>query len=136
MIERMGFDAVEVSGGIWDCLSRTEEELGFFPLPIPEARTRINSLDKQSYYVSYTERLNLNIPVIVVGGHRNVESLEKIINRENIDFLALSRPFISEPDLPNRWLAGRGSDRADCVSCNSCLLEVKSSSLKCTSKWI
>jgi 2,4-dienoyl-CoA reductase-like NADH-dependent reductase (Old Yellow Enzyme family) len=133
-VEALGFDAIEVSGGMWDCLSRTEKELGFFPLPIPEARTRISSLDKQSYYVRGAEGLNLDIPVIVVGGHRNVESLEEIIGRGNIDFFSLSRPLISEPDLPNRWLEGRGSERADCVSCNSCLLEVKSKPLKCVLK--
>jgi 2,4-dienoyl-CoA reductase-like NADH-dependent reductase (Old Yellow Enzyme family) len=133
-VEALGFDAIDVSGGMWDCLSRTEKELGFFPLPIPEARTRISSLDKQSYYVRGAEGLNLDIPVIVVGGHRNVESLEEIIGRENIDFFSLSRPLISEPDLPNRWLEGRGGDKADCVSCNSCLLEVKSKPLKCVLK--
>ena len=130
----LGFDAIEVSGGMWDCLSRTEEELGFFPFPIPEARTRINSLDKQSYYVRGAKGLNLDIPELIVGGHRNVESLEEIMGRVNIDFLALSRPLISEPDLPNRWLEGNGSEKADCVSCNSCLLEVDSKPLKCVLK--
>ena len=133
-IEAMGFDAIEVSGGMWDCLIRTEEELGFFPLPIPEARTRINSLDKQSYFVHSAERLNLDIPVIVVGGHRNVENLEKIINKGAVDFFSFARPLISEPDLPNRWLEGRGSEKADCVSCNSCVLEIKSKPLKCVLK--
>lgn len=53
------------------------------------------------------EILTINIPLIVVGGHRNVESLEEIKNRGRIDFFLLSRPLISEPDLPNRWLEGR-----------------------------
>ena len=133
-VEALGFDAIEVSGGMWDCLVRSEEELGFFPLPIPESRTRISNLEKQSYYVSAAEKLDLDVPLIVVGGHRNVESLEKILGRGNIDFFSLGRPFISEPGLSNRWLEGRGSDKADCVSCNSCLLEVKSKPLKCILK--
>lgn len=133
-VEALGVDAIEVSGGMWDCLSRTEEELGFFPLPVPEARTRISNLEKQSYYAAEAERLDLKIPVVVVGGHRNVESMEEIINRGGIDFLSMSRPFICEPDLPDRWREGRGSERADCVSCNSCLLEVKSKSLACVLK--
>ncbi len=133
-VEAMGFDAIEVSGGMWDCLTRTEEELGFFPLPIPEARTRINNLSKQSYFVPGAEGLNIDIPVIVVGGHRNVESLEKIINRGKIDFFSFARPLISEPNLPNRWLEGRGSEKTDCVSCNSCVLEIKSKPLKCVLK--
>ena len=133
-VEALGIDAMEISGGMWDCLIRSEEELGFFPLPIPEARTRINSLDKQSYFMRFAERLDLDIPVIVVGGHRNIESLEKIISRGAVDFFAFGRPLISEPDLPKRWLEGRGSEKADCVSCNSCLLEVKSKPLKCVLK--
>lgn len=133
-VQSIGFDAIEVSGGMWDCLIRTETELGFFPLPIPESRTRINSLDKQSYYVDSAETIKLNIPLIVVGGHRNVENMEKIISRGIIQFLSLSRPLISEPDLPNRWLEGIGSENTDCVSCNSCLLEVKSNIIKCILK--
>jgi 2,4-dienoyl-CoA reductase-like NADH-dependent reductase (Old Yellow Enzyme family) len=133
-VEALGFDAIEVSGGMWDCLVRSEKELGFFPLPIPESRTRINNLEKQSYYVPAAEKLDMDAPLIVVGGHRNVESLEEIIGRSNIDFFSLSRPLISEPGLPNRWLEGRGSDKADCVSCNSCLLEVKSKPIKCILK--
>jgi len=133
-VAALGVDAIEVSGGMWDCLIRSEEELGFFPLPIPEARTRINSLDKQSYFVRFAEKLSLDIPVIVVGGHRNIESLEKIINGGAVDFFSFGRPLISEPGLPNRWLEGRGSEKADCVSCNSCLLEVKSKPLKCVLK--
>jgi 2,4-dienoyl-CoA reductase-like NADH-dependent reductase (Old Yellow Enzyme family) len=133
-VSALGFDAIEVSGGMWDCLIRSEKELGFFPLPIPEARTRISSLDKQSYFVQYAEKLGLHIPVIVVGGHRNIEKLEEIISGGTVDFFASSRPLISEPDLPNRWLEGRGSEKADCVSCNSCLLELKFKPLKCVLK--
>jgi hypothetical protein len=39
-------------------------------------------------------------------------------------FIGMSRPLISEPDLPNRWLAGRGSSTTDCISCNSCLYDM------------
>lgn len=134
VVEALGVDAIEISGGMWDCLSRTEKELGFFPLPIPEARTRISRHEKQSYYVQGAEGLNLSIPVIVVGGHRNVEFLEEIVNQGHIDFISLSRPLICEPSLPNRWIEGKGDDKADCVSCNSCLLEVKSKPLKCVFK--
>jgi hypothetical protein len=35
--------------------------------------------------------------------------------------IALCRPLIREPDLPNRWLEGRGGKTTKCISCNSCL---------------
>ncbi len=133
-IQKAGVDAIEISGGMLDCLSRNEEDLGFFPMPLPEARTRIKESEKQSYFLKYVEALNLDIPVILVGGHRNIERMENIMEAGRVDYLALSRPLISEPDLPNRWLQGRGSAGADCISCNSCLWAAKSGSLECVFK--
>jgi 2,4-dienoyl-CoA reductase-like NADH-dependent reductase (Old Yellow Enzyme family) len=121
-IERTGVDAIEVSGGSLDCLVRSEEELGFPPIPPAEARTRIGTPEKQSYYLEYVKGLRLDIPVILVGGNRNVERLEGIVQRGDADFVALCRPLINEPDLPNRWLEGRGSPTTDCISCNSCII--------------
>lgn len=119
-----GVDAIEVSGGMWECLARPESELGFRPVPSPESHTRIKSADKQSYFLEFAKRLNIGVPVILVGGNRNVERLEEIISQGHADFIAMSRPLIREPDLPNRWREGRGSPLAECVSCNSCLFEM------------
>ena len=120
-IERVGVDAIEVSGGMWDCLVRSEKELGFRAVPAPESHTRINSPDRQSYFLEHAERVALDVPVILVGGNRDVERLEQIVRRGRVQFIALCRPLISEPDLPNRWLEGRGSNTTDCISCNSCI---------------
>jgi len=106
---------------MWDCLVRSEEELGFRPVPAPESHTRINRPDRQSYFLKYAEMLELDIPVILVGGNRDIERLEEIVRQGTVDFIALCRPLISEPDLPNRWLEGRGSNATDCISCNSCI---------------
>ena len=119
-----GIDAIEISGGMWECLARPESELGFRPVPSPESHTRIKSLDKQSYFLEYARRLNVGVPVILVGGNRNVERLEEIICQGHVDFIAMSRPLIREPDLPNRWREGKGNQLTACVSCNSCLFEM------------
>ncbi len=124
-IEKAGFDAIEISGGFWECLFRSKEELGFHPVPAPESHTRINHPDKQSYFLPYAKKLNLNIPVILVGGNRNVERLEKIINESQVDLIALCRPLISEPNLPKRWLEGKGDHGTDCISCNSCIFDMR-----------
>jgi 2,4-dienoyl-CoA reductase-like NADH-dependent reductase (Old Yellow Enzyme family) len=123
-IERTGIDAIEVSGGMWDCLVRSEQELGFRPVPAPESHTRITEPAMQSYFREYAESLDLEIPVILVGGNRDIERLEEIVLRGKVDFIAMSRPLIREPDLPNRWREGRGSSKSDCISCNSCLYEM------------
>ncbi len=124
-IEKTDVDAVEVSGGMWDCMVRSEEELGFFPFPIPESRTRINTLEKQSYYYNDIKDIHMNLPLILVGGHRNIEHMESLLKNENVQYLALCRPLISEADLPKRWLENKGHETTDCVSCNACLLILK-----------
>ncbi len=123
-IASAGVDGIEISGGMWDCLVRSEEELGFRPVPAPESQTRLKSPDRQSYFLEYAEKLSLDIPVILVGGNRDVERLEKIVQRGKVDFISLCRPLINEPGLPNRWLEGRGSSSTDCISCNSCLYDM------------
>jgi 2,4-dienoyl-CoA reductase-like NADH-dependent reductase (Old Yellow Enzyme family) len=117
----VGVDAIEVSGGMWECLVRPEKELGFRPVPMAESHTRIKNPEKQSYFLKYAERLDLSIPVILVGGNRDVERLEQILQDGKVDFISLCRPLICEPDLPNRWLEGRGGSHAECISCNSCI---------------
>lgn len=122
-IEKAGVDAVELSGGLRDCLIRSEDELGFPPVYPPESQTRIARPEKQSYFLKYAEKLDLRIPVILVGGNRDIDSLEEIIRKGTVEFISLCRPLISEPDLPNRWKAGEGKSRASCKSCNSCIYD-------------
>ncbi|HUU78841.1 MAG TPA: NADH:flavin oxidoreductase [candidate division Zixibacteria bacterium] len=123
-IENIGIDALEISGGMWDCLVRNEQDLGFKPVPAPESHTQINNPKKQSYFLKFAEKLSLKIPIILVGGNRHVGLLEKIICQGRIDFIAMSRPLICEPDLPNRWLMGQGKPTTECISCNSCIFNM------------
>jgi hypothetical protein len=50
--------------------------------------------------------------------------MENAVKSGSIDFFALCRPLINEPDLPNRWLRGEGPQTAGCISCNSCLYPI------------
>jgi len=120
-IVRAGVDAIELSGGMWECLFRSEKELGFRPVPAPESHTRVRRPEQQSYFLPYAEKLNLPVPIILVGGNRDIETLETILQDGKVDFIALCRPLIREPDLPNRWRAGIGKRQTECVSCNSCI---------------
>lgn len=120
-LERIGFDAIEITGGMWECLARPQEELGFRPVPAPESRTRIGAIENQSYFLPYAEALDLDIPVILSGGNRNVDRLDEILRSGAADFGSMCRPLIREPDLVNRWREGRGDAEAACIACNSCI---------------
>lgn len=41
--------------------------------------------------------------------------------KDGMDFIALARPLIREPDLPNKWM-NRETGRAQCISCNKCFM--------------
>ena len=53
--------------------------------------------------------------------NRDVERLEQIVRGGKVDFIALCRPLINEPDSPKRWLEGRGNSSTNCISCNTYL---------------
>jgi 2,4-dienoyl-CoA reductase-like NADH-dependent reductase (Old Yellow Enzyme family) len=99
-IEESGVDAIEISG-------------------MPYA-PRGQKATKQPYFLEYAKRTDVDCPVILIGGNRDVEKMEQILVGESVDYISLCRPLICEPDLPNRWLDGDGSAKAECKSCNSC----------------
>ena len=70
--------AVRASIPVLAQLARPEEALGFRPVPAPESHTRINRPERQSYFLPYAARLDLNLPVILVGGNRDVDRLEQV----------------------------------------------------------
>lgn len=63
----------------------------------------------------------IDTPVILVGGHRSISEMNKLLQNNNIDALSLSRPLISEPNLPNRWQSG-DTRPSRCISCNRCYI--------------
>ena len=98
---------------------RGEAEPGFRPVPIAESHTRIGRPERQSYFPPYAAALKLELPVILVGGSRDVEQLEAVVRGGQADFIALRRPLINEPDLPDT-----GGPAVDRISCNSCVYAV------------
>jgi 2,4-dienoyl-CoA reductase-like NADH-dependent reductase (Old Yellow Enzyme family) len=50
---------------------------------------------------------------------RSFELTERLIDEGYADYISMSRPFIREPDLVNRWASGDLS-KAACLSDNQC----------------
>jgi 2,4-dienoyl-CoA reductase-like NADH-dependent reductase (Old Yellow Enzyme family) len=85
------------------------------------ARENISAPDQESYYLKHAQALRMKIPVISTGGNRSVERLEQAAKTGGPQFFGFGRPLIREPDLPLRWLEGRGAPEAACISCNRCM---------------
>ncbi len=73
------------------------------------------------YYLERAKavRSSCGLPVILVGGIRSVADMDEVLGG-GVDMVSISRPFICEPDLIPRLLAGQ--DKASCLSCSKCFI--------------
>jgi 2,4-dienoyl-CoA reductase-like NADH-dependent reductase (Old Yellow Enzyme family) len=110
-LDAVGIAAIEVSAG-----TAGSGKLG----PV---RSKIDAPEKEAYNLELARGIKAEVacPVMVVGGFRSYGVAQEALERDGMDFIAMSRPFIREPQLPNRW---RNGDRAPsaCISCNKCFV--------------
>ena len=68
----------------------------------------IKSEEQEAYFREDAQAFKneINIPLILVGGIRSLEVAERLVEDGVADYLSMSRPFIREPALINRWKAG------------------------------
>lgn len=124
-LAELGVDAIEISGGnasIKDVLKNNKGPI----------RTGINSIEKESYFKNMASKLakEVNIPVILIGGNRHFEVMDKILNTTDIQYFSLARALNAETNLINTWKIG-DLKKPKCISCNGCL---KSFGAKCVLK--
>ncbi len=111
-LERKAITAIEFSGGNMDSKNYPNKGPG---------RSGILKAEKQAYFAEVTARIagQLKVPVISVGGHRNPEMMEDLLNSSAINYFSLGRVLHSEADIVNRWQQGKTS-KPRCLSCNKC----------------
>lgn len=109
MLASSGIDAIEISGGL---------------LNNPNLLRPADSSEAAFEAEARSFKAALTIPVILVGGVRSLDTAQRIVTDGIADFVAMSRPFICEPDLISRWKSGDVHPAA-CASCNNCVEQVK-----------
>ena len=123
-----GYDAIEPAGGSSDTI--LDPAYPTYPF------AKVDSADQENYFLNSVKRLKplmQDRPVILMGGVRNPEIIEKLLQDGETDFISMSRPLIWEPDLPNRWESGDTSPPL-CTSCNQCLMTSRSGIIHCPLK--
>ena len=75
----------------------------------------------EPFFGSFGTRLarRIDAPVIVTGGWRDPEIIERYLETTDIAAIGMGRPLISQPFLPELWSAGY-DNKAECDSCNFC----------------
>ena len=99
MAETAGVDYIQISGIKW-------------------LKERIDSPIYANIGTKLAEKLK--IPVMVIGGVRNIDEINDILNKSKIQFIGIVRPLICEYDLIKRWKNGE-TKKSKCISCNTCL---------------
>jgi len=108
-LTKAGIDAIELSGGLI-----TGGKLS-------PSRPGIDSEDKEAYFMEDARsfKKQIDVPLILVGGIRSFEVAERLLEYGVADYISMSRPFIREPGLINRWKAG-DRHKAECISDSLC----------------
>jgi 2,4-dienoyl-CoA reductase-like NADH-dependent reductase (Old Yellow Enzyme family) len=152
-LAEMGIDAVELSCGTV-AYSLFNQSRGGVPakgfastLPLPfqwiAAKVFAMAFPQQRYV--FEEGYNLwatqhirkvlqDVPLIMVGGLRSPDVMEKIIQEKQADFISICRPLIREPMIIKKWQEGNKKP-VSCVNCNKCFVVVaRDETLSCGNK--
>lgn len=73
------------------------------------------------YFIDYAEKIaqEKEVPIILVGGVSDYAATNQVLNDTHIDYFAMARPLIADPELVNHWAAGDTS-KTKCIRCNGC----------------
>lgn len=102
-----------------------------FPLPLrPLAWNRLRKMapaaaftaDYNAAAAAQVKRALGEVPLILVGGVRERDAMERLVAEGPADLIALSRPLVRQPHLIKKL--GEGEPRAACTSCNLCFAAV------------
>ncbi|GEK88225.1 2,4-dienoyl-CoA reductase [Alkalibacterium putridalgicola] len=89
-----GIDLIEISGGNYEnprMFKETEKD------------------SEDIFFIDYAERLkaSVDVPVVVTGGFRSVDSMEKALREGKTSMIGLARPLVLYPDLPSQIIKGK-----------------------------
>ncbi|MDH4009121.1 MAG: NADH:flavin oxidoreductase [Desulfobacterales bacterium] len=112
MLDEEGIDAIELSGGLLNNPNIMQSKID----------TEAVEAHFQNEARAFKEKIA--VPLILVGGIRSLAVAKRLVDEGVADYISMSRPFIRDPDLINRWKAGDLME-AECISCNNCFEQIK-----------
>ena len=102
MLDEAGMDLIEVSGGTYEraaMVGTTQKE---------------STKKREAYFMDFIVKVRSKIksPLMLTGGFRTVDTMNKAISNGELDFVGLGRPFCVFPDVAKNLLSG---DMTDCT---------------------
>lgn len=109
-MEKIGMDAIELSGNVH---GKAKSMVG--------QMFEGHEIEAEGYFYRYGEAISkeVQIPIITVGGLSHIEKIDEILQNTNIQYFAIARPLLAEPQLVKRWKDGDRS-AVKCIRCSKC----------------
>ncbi|MGB5216862.1 MAG: NADH:flavin oxidoreductase [Smithella sp.] len=150
MFQKAGIDALEVSCGANDGLSssrvkeipsdaiiavlpikiKSEILKGMLRNIIPLFVKTYDPIHNFNIDAAGTIKHEIDIPVIAVGGIRNINDIKSIINENKADYVSMCRPFIIEPEIVKKFKSGK-QENSKCIECCHCLFGLAKKPVRC-----
>ncbi len=137
VLASLGLDAVEVSVGLMASGADSCHKY----VAVDRRRALADHLylqmfsppSQEAYFEPYARAIRAVVPdltLLLVGGIRTTETVERVLAEGSCEFVCLARPLIREPGVVAQIKAGRRG-RFDCTSCNLCLENEGTYRLQC-----
>lgn len=107
VLEQFGIDALNISSGSYDTDQTCCEPISFEP--------------GWRKYLAKAVKEAVSIPVISANLIRSPEQAEAQLAEHTQDFIAMGRPFLTDPEWANKAREGRNDDILKCICCLHCM---------------
>lgn len=96
MLEKVGIDLIEVSGGTYE----RPKMMG--------SKQKDSTKKREAYFIDFVKKVRkqTKIPLMLTGGVRNVDFMEECLENNQLDFIGIARPYALEPNLANEIFNG------------------------------
>lgn len=91
-----GMDLIEISGGSYE----RPAMMG--------SGAKKSTIEREAYFLDYVKKVRklIDVPLMLTGGFRTVETMESCLEEGVLDVIGLARPFSLYPNLPKEIMNG------------------------------
>lgn len=92
-------DLLEISGG-------TYEKLVFFEMNEDQAQVKESTQKREAYFMEFSRKVRAisKLPLLITGGFRSFDFCNQVLENNELDFIGMARPFITNLDEISAFL--------------------------------
>ena len=101
MLEKEGIDLLEISGGTYEKIVFMGDQDG--------TKIKASTRQREAYFMDFAQKVRATsqLPLLVTGGFRSFDFCNEVLAKNELDFVGMARPFITNiPEIPD-FLEGK-----------------------------